>query len=122
MKLFGTYTSKKEIPFNYRKGKKNTVNCYGFRIYDANATGRRLSLQFLDKDGNVLDSRRVYKEWVDPVLDEYNLKKTDFGTETEMKQIAKPKPVVTKKRNNIPWYEREFVSSIREIPTFIFQD
>jgi hypothetical protein len=122
MTLFGTYTSATEIPFNYRKGKKNTVHCYGFKIYDANATGRRLSLQFIDKAGNVIDSRRVYKEWVDPVIDEYKLAKKDFGTVTDRTKIAKPKAIISKKRNNIPWYDREFVTSIREIPTFIFQD
>lgn len=55
---------------NFRQGKGNVVSTSKIKITAANNTGRRLSVEFYDENGNVVSTRRVYKEWVDRIIDQ----------------------------------------------------
>lgn len=55
---------------NYRQGKGNVVSAAKIKITNANATGRRLEVEFYDDSGVMVASRRVYKEWVDRIIDQ----------------------------------------------------
>lgn len=52
---------------NFRKGKSNMVECAKVKITEANATGRRLTVEFFDDKGISLMTRRVYKEHVEKI-------------------------------------------------------
>lgn len=55
---------------NFRQGKTNIQSASSIKITGANATGRRLTVEFYDEKGNVVNTRKVYKEWVDRIIDQ----------------------------------------------------
>ena len=55
---------------NFRQGKGNVLSAAKIKITGANNTGRRLQVEFYDENGNVVQTRRVYKEWVDRIIDQ----------------------------------------------------
>ena len=73
---------------NFRKGKKNVVTCSKVIIKEANLTGRRLTVDFLDEKGKVLMTRRVYKEHLEKIADV-------FGDHEAEKLFAKAPTVET---------------------------
>jgi hypothetical protein len=66
-------TSTDPISVNYRKGKTNIIACHEIVITGANATGRRLTVDFKDSAGTVLMTRRVYKEHVEEMAWKFNV-------------------------------------------------
>ena len=66
-------TSKKPIVVNYRKGKKNVIECAEIECINANATGRRLTLTFRDSKGVELGTRRVYLEHFEKMGDKFDI-------------------------------------------------
>jgi hypothetical protein len=66
-------TSKKPIAVNYRKGKKNIIECSEIECTAANATGRRLTLTFRDDKGAELGTRRVYLEHFERMGDKFGV-------------------------------------------------
>ncbi len=61
------------IKVNYRQGKANVIACHEIVITAANATGRRLTVDFKDETGKVMMTRRVYKEHVEEMAYKFNV-------------------------------------------------
>ena len=57
-----TFSSTTPHTVNYRQGKKNIVECTAVKCTGANATGRRLNVEYTAVDGKPF-VRRVYKEY-----------------------------------------------------------
>ena len=66
-------TSPKPITVNFRKGKKNVIECSEIECTAANATGRRLTLTFKDSKGAELGTRRVYLEHFERMGDKFGI-------------------------------------------------
>jgi hypothetical protein len=66
-------TSKKPIEVNFRKGKKNIIECSEIECVGVNATGRRLTLTFRDLKGAELGTRRVYLEHFERMGDKFDI-------------------------------------------------
>jgi hypothetical protein len=59
-----------DIKLNYRQGKQWTVTANKIKVVATNFTGRRLTVEFYDVAGNQVMNRRVYREWVDRLIDQ----------------------------------------------------
>jgi hypothetical protein len=60
----------KDLVINYRQGKQWTVKASRIKVTSTNFTGRRLTVEFYDQAGNQVMNRRVYREWVDRIIDQ----------------------------------------------------
>ena len=65
-----TSKSGRDLKINYRQGKQWTVMASKIKITNTNFTGRRLTVEFYDAAGNQVMNRRVYREWVDRIIDQ----------------------------------------------------
>jgi hypothetical protein len=59
-----------DLTLNYRQGKQWTIKAAKIKVTNANFTGRRLTVEFYDAAGNQVMNRRVYKEWVDRMVEQ----------------------------------------------------
>jgi hypothetical protein len=59
-----------DLKINYRQGKQWTVTASRIKVTQTNFTGRRLTVEFYDANGNQVMNRRVYREWVDRIIDQ----------------------------------------------------
>lgn len=59
-----------DLKINYRQGKQWTVTASRIKVTQTNFTGRRLTVEFYDSNGNQVMNRRVYREWVDRIIDQ----------------------------------------------------
>lgn len=59
-----------DLKINYRQGKQWTVMASKIKVTKTNFTGRRLTVEFYDQAGNQVMNRRVYREWVDRIIDQ----------------------------------------------------
>jgi hypothetical protein len=59
-----------DLVINYRQGKQWTVKAARIKVTQTNFTGRRLTVEFYDQAGNQVMNRRVYREWVDRIIDQ----------------------------------------------------
>ena len=59
-----------DLKINYRQGKQWTVTASRIKVTQTNFTGRRLTVEFYDQAGNQVMNRRVYREWVDRIIDQ----------------------------------------------------
>lgn len=59
-----------DLKINYRQGKQWTVVASKIKVTKTNFTGRRLTVEFYDQAGNQVMNRRVYREWVDRIIDQ----------------------------------------------------
>lgn len=96
---------------NFRKGKKNVVTCSKVTVKEANLTGRRLTVDFLDEKGKVLMTRRIYKEHLEKIAD-------IFGDPEAEKLFAKAAAgKCTEPESEIPTVDQEtidrYASSLR---------
>jgi hypothetical protein len=67
-----TFSSPKKRLLYTRKGKQNLVACHSFEITKLNATGRRITCVFRDDKNEVVLERRVYREWVELMIEEFS--------------------------------------------------
>lgn len=66
------FTSAKPKLVYTRKGKQNLVKCSSVEITKLNNTGRRISCVFRDEKNEIVLERRVYREWVEQIIDEFS--------------------------------------------------
>ena len=59
-----------DLKINYRQGKQWTVLASKIKVTKTNFTGRRLTVEVYDQAGNQVMNRRVYREWVDRIIDQ----------------------------------------------------
>jgi hypothetical protein len=67
-----TFSSPKQKLLYTRKGKQNLVACHSFEITKLNATGRRITCVFRNDKNEVVLERRVYREWVELMIEEFS--------------------------------------------------
>lgn len=61
------------------KNKWAITNTTGFRVTAENKTGRRLTCEFLNESGEVIETRRVYREFVEWMLEQMNIIDPETG-------------------------------------------
>jgi len=66
------FTSAKPKMVYTRKGKHNLVKCSSVEITKFNNTGRRITCVFRDEKNEIIIERRVYREWVERIVDDFS--------------------------------------------------
>lgn len=66
------FTSTKPKLVYTRKGKQNLVKCNSVEITALNMTGRRITCVFRDSKNAIVLERRVYREWVEQIIEEFS--------------------------------------------------
>lgn len=78
------------------KKKWQIENCIGFKINDINKAGRRFTCEFFDAKRNTIDTRRVYREYVEAMIDQLGLTVpeviADESVTTDTPVVTAPKP------------------------------
>ena len=55
------------------KTKYQIENCIGFKITEINKAGRRFTCEFHDAKKNIIITKRVYREYVEAMIDQLGL-------------------------------------------------
>jgi hypothetical protein len=76
IKIGNVYETDKPITLFPRSAGKDEFaikNVLGFKVIELNKAGRRFTLEFFDKDKIVTQTRRVYREYVESMIDALGL-------------------------------------------------
>lgn len=76
LQVGGVYETDKPVTLYPRQADKERYkieNSIGFKILDINSSGRRINCEFYDASHTVIATRRVYREYVETLIDQLGL-------------------------------------------------
>ena len=75
-------------------------NVNGFTITEMNKAGRRFTCEFFDANRKVVKTKRVYREYVESMIDQLGLTAPDASTETAPAKATKKATATGKSKKN----------------------